>query len=144
MGKQVVEEMRQHLTEFKVGKDVEFETYKFMFGEEDCHYPGTLISGCKQLEKCVDLASAFIARRENGTSNLFVHMDADILHPAATCDVMEVVCWPEKDGTKSRIVNFEMYKIEEYDKEKDFFNMIEPVLCVKGRSTHVIGAWSHS
>lgn len=141
----VSEEMRQYLSENKTGKEVVRENYKFMFGEEDCHYPGTLISGCKQLEKCVDFASAFIARRDDGLSNLFVHMDADILHPANTCDVMEVICWAVKDGTKSRVVGFEMYKIEEYDKEKDYFNMLEePVLCVKGQSTHVVGAWSHS
>lgn len=138
-------EMRQYLSDTKTGKEVMRESYKFMFGEEDCHYPGTLISGCKLLEKCVDMASAFIARRDDGLSNLFAHMDADILHSVNTCDVMEVICWAVKDGNKSRTVGFEMYKIEEYDKVKDYFNMLEePVLCVKGQSIHVVGAWSHA
>ena len=141
----VNEELRQYLSDTTTGKTVERENYKFMFGEEDCHYPGTLISGCKLLEKCVDFASAFIARRDDGLSNLFVHMDADILHSVNTCDVMEVVCQTVRDGNKSRVVAFEMYKIEEYDKEKDYFNMLEePIICVKGQSTHVVGAWSHA
>lgn len=143
MAKSIVEEGRKYLSDTATGKAVERETYKFMFGNEDCHYPGTLIAGCKLLEKCVDFASAFNARRDDGLSNLFAHMDADILNPVAVCDVMEVVCWKVKDGNKSRVVGFEMYKIEEYDKEKDFFNMIEPKLCVKGECVLVVGAWSH-
>lgn len=140
----IQEEMRKYLSDNSMGKEVQRENFKFMFGEEDCHYPGTLISGCKLLEKCVDFASAFAARRDGGMSNLFAHMEADILYSVHTCDVMEVICWKVKDGNKSRVIGFEMYKIEEYDKAKDYFNMLEePILCVKGECVCVLTAVPH-
>jgi acyl-CoA hydrolase len=138
-------EMKDKLTETRWGKDVDYETFKFMFGQEDSHYPGSLISGSKILEKNIDFATAFLARREGGKSNLLVHADGNILHPCGVCDVLEVVCRIVKEGNTSRVVAFEMYKLQEYDKKKDFYKPCEdPMLVAKGECTCVLGAWEHS
>ena len=91
------EEKRALLGDLRIGKEVDHENYRFYFGNEDCHYPGTLISGCKMLEKCIDFATSYYARREGGISNLFVHVDGDILRQVHVSDVMECIVWPVKE-----------------------------------------------
>lgn len=141
----IKEEKRELLGDVRVGKEVDHENYRFYFGNEDCHYPGTLISGCKMLEKCIDFATSYYARRENGISNLFVHVDGDILRQVHVSDVMECIVWPVKEGNTSRVCGFEMYKLEEYCKETDVFDVLEePILTVKGEVTLVLGSIPHA
>ncbi len=137
------EKLKGYLTETRVGKEVEVETYKFIFGGEDCHYTGELISGSRIIEKMADITSAFIARREGGTSNLLAHIDADILYSCHVGDCMECVCRIYEEGRRSRKVEFELYMLEQYDKRRDFFEMIEPTLTARGILTHVLGAVPH-
>ena len=54
-------------------------------------------------------------------------------------DAVEVICWVIKDGSRSRLFGYEMYKTSEYDIETDRSTVFdEPVLAVKGTVVFVV------
>ena len=54
-------------------------------------------------------------------------------------DAVEIVVWLVKQGSRSRVYGYEMYKTSEYDIEADRSEVFdEPVLVVKGDTTFVV------
>ena len=103
------------------------------------HYPGEMISGCKLMEKCIDCVTELSNIRDNGDGGLFVHTQASILKPVHMLDAVEIVVWLVKQGSRSRVYGYEMYKTSEYDIEADRSEVFdEPVLVVKGDTTFVV------
>ena len=132
-------EKRASLTEVKKGKDVTELKFKMSINGEDMHYPGEMISGCKLMEKCIDCCTELSNIRDGGDGGLFVRTEGNILRPVHMLDAVEIVCWLKKQGNRSRVYGYEMYKTSEYDHKTDRSEVFdEPVLTVKGDVTFVI------
>lgn len=132
-------EKRALLGEVKKGKDVTELTFRMSINGEDMHYPGEMISGCKLMEKCIDCVTELCNIRDNGDGGLFVHTEADILRSVHMLDAVEIIVWLIKQGTRSRVYGYEMYKTSEYNQETDRSEVFdEPVLTVKGKTTFVV------
>ena len=124
-------EKRDLLNEVKKGKDVTELKFRMSIHGEDMHYPGEMISGCKLMEKC--------NIRDGGDGGLFVRTEGNILKPVHMLDAVEIVCWLIKQGNRSRLYGYEMYKTSEYNQKTDRSEVFdEPVLTVKGDVTFVI------
>ena len=127
------------LTAVKKGPDVTELKFKISIHGEDMHYPGEMISGCKLMEKCIDCVTELSNIRDNGDGGLFVHTQASILKPVHMLDAVEIIVWLIKQGSRSRLYGYEMYKTSEYDIESDRSEVFdEPVLVVKGDTTFVV------
>lgn len=132
-------EKRGSLCKVEKGLGVKELKFKLSFGAEDLHYPGEMISGCKLMEKCIDCCTEMCNIRDNGDGGLIVHTDADILNSVHVLDAVEIICWSIKDGSRSRVYGYEMYKTSEYDGETDRSTVFdEPVLAVKGTVVFVV------
>ncbi|MCQ4636455.1 hypothetical protein NE619_06920 [Anaerovorax odorimutans] len=132
-------EKRALLGEVKKGKDVTELTFRMSINGEDMHYPGEMISGCKLMEKCIDCVTELCNIRDNGDGGLFVHTEADILRSVHMLDAVEIIVWLIKQGTRSRVYGYEMYKTSEYNQKTDRSEVFdEPVLTVKGKTTFVV------
>lgn len=132
-------EKRGSLSKVVKGRAATELKFRMSFGGEDTHYPGEMISGCKLMEKCIDGCTELSNLRDNGDGGYFVHTEADILTPVHMLDAVEIVVWLIKQGSRSRLYGYEMYKTSEYDQETDR-NIVfdEPVLTVKGNTTFVV------
>jgi len=132
-------EKRDLLSPVEVGPQVETLKFRLTFGNEDCHYPEEMISGCKMIEKCIDCVTELSNIRDNGDGGYVVEIDASLLDHIHVLDSVEIIVWLVKQGTRSRKYGFELYKISEYDTKTDrnIFHK-EPVLCVKGESIFVV------
>lgn len=136
---QVTGEKRDRLTKVQKGLGLKELSFKFSFGAEDLHYPGEMISGCKLMEKCIDCCTEMCNIRDNGDGGLIVHTEADILKSVHVLDAVEIVCWSIKDGSRSRVFGYEMYKTSEYDGQTDRSTVFdEPELAVKGSVVFVV------
>lgn len=132
-------ERRDLLTVVKKGAEVTELKFRCSIHGEDMHYPGEMISGCKVMEKCIDCVTELSNIRDNGDGGLFVHTQASILKPVHMLDAVEIVVWLVKQGSRSRVYGYEMYKTSEYDIEADRSEVFdEPVLVVKGDTTFVV------
>ena len=132
-------EKRGSLSEVKIGTDVTELKFRLSFGAEDMHYPAEMISGCKLMEKCIDCVTELSNIRDNGDGGLFVHTEGDILEPAHVLDSVEIIVWLIKQGTRSRLYGYEMYKMSAYDAETDRNTVLEePILTVKGTVVFVV------
>ena len=132
-------EKRDSLTKVQKGKDVTELKFKLSIHGEDMHYPGEMISGCKLMEKCIDCCTEMCNIRDNGDGGLIVHTESDIVSSVHMLDAVEVICWVIKDGSRSRLLGYEMYKTSEYDIETDRSTVFdEPVLAVKGTVVFVV------
>lgn len=132
-------ERRDLLTVVKKGAEVTELKFRCSIHGEDMHYPGEMISGCKLMEKCIDCVTELSNIRDNGDGGLFVHTQASILKPVHMLDAVEIVVWLVKQGSRSRVYGYEMYKTSEYDIEADRSEVFdEPVLVVKGDTTFVV------
>lgn len=135
----VVGEKRNSLSKSEKGLAVKELKFRLALGAEDMHYPMEMISGCKLVEKCIDCCTELSNIRDNGDGGLVVHIDSDILHPAHVLDAVEIVCWAIKDGSRSRVYGFEMYKTSEYDIETDRSEVLEEaILVIKGTAVFVV------
>ena len=134
-------EMRDKLTPVEKGPDVTELKFKLSINGEDMHYPGEMISGCKLMEKCIDCCTELSNIRDKGDGGLFVHTQADILHPVHMLDAVEIIVWLKKQGTSSRVYGYEMYKTSEYDINTDRSEVFDvPILTVKGDVVFVLPA----
>ena len=132
-------ERRDLLTVVKKGAEVTELKFRCSIHGEDMHYPGEMISGCKLMEKCIDCVTELSNIRDNGDGGLFVHTQASILKPVHMLDAVEIVVWLVKQGSRSRVYGYEMYKTSEYDIEADRSEVFdEPVLVVKGDTKFVV------
>lgn len=132
-------EKRALLSETKKGKDVTELKFRMSIHGEDMHYPGEMISGCKLMEKCIDGVTELSNIRDDGDGGLFVHTEASILRPVHMLDAVEIIIWLIKQGSRSRLYGYEMYKTSEYDHETDRSVVFdEPILVVKGDTTFVV------
>ena len=132
-------ERRDLLTVVKKGAEVAELKFRCSIHGEDMHYPGEMISGCKLMEKCIDCVTELSNIRDNGDGGLFVHTQASILKPVHMLDAVEIVVWLVKQGSRSSVYGYEMYKTSEYDIEADRSEVFdEPVLVVKGDTTFVV------
>ena len=132
-------EKRRSLSEVKKGSDVTELKFRLSIHGEDMHYPGEMISGCKLMEKCIDCCTELSNIRDKGDGGLFVHTEGNILRPVHMLDAVEIVVWLIKQGNRSRVYGYEMYKTSEYNQETDRSEVFdEPVLTVKGDVTFVI------
>ena len=132
-------ERRDLLTVVKKGAEVTELKFRCSIHGEDMHYPGEMISGCKLMEKCIDCVTELSNIRDNGDGGLFVHTQASILKPVHMLDAVEIVVWLIKQGTRSRLYGYEMYKTSEYNQKtlrSEVFD--EPILTVKGDVTFVV------
>ena len=135
----VTGEKRDSLSKVEKGLGVKELKFRLSFGAEDMHYPGEMISGCKLMEKCIDCCTEMCNIRDNGDGGLIVHTEADIVDSVHMLDAVEIICWSIKDGSRSRVYGYEMYKTSEYNQETDRSEVFdEPVLTVKGDVTFVI------
>ncbi|NLD19919.1 MAG: hypothetical protein GX663_06690 [Clostridiales bacterium] len=133
-------EKRALVSEVKKGADVTELKFRLSIHGEDLHYPGEMISGCKLMEKCIDCCTELSNIRDNGDGGLFVRTEGNILTPVHMLDAVEIIVWVKKQGTRSRVYGYEMYKTSEYNHETDFSTVFdEPVLTVKGEVTFVVG-----
>ena len=132
-------EMRDRLCEVRKGSDVTELKFKLSINGEDMHYPGEMISGCKLMEKCIDCCTELSNIRDKGDGGLFVNTEDNILHPVHMLDAVEIICWLIKQGNRSRVYGYEMYKTSEYNQKtlrSEVFD--EPILTVKGQVTFVV------
>ena len=54
-------------------------------------------------------------------------------------DAVEIIVWLIKQGSRSRLYGYEMYKTSEYDIEADRSEVFDdPILVVKGDTTFVV------
>ncbi len=135
----VVGEKRASLSKVEKGLGVKELKFRLSFGGEDTHYPLEMISGCKLIEKCIDCCTELCNIRDNGDGGLIVHIDADIVDSVHMLDAVEIICWVIKDGSRSRLLGYEMYKTSAYDGESDRSEVFdEPVLAVKGTVVFVV------
>lgn len=135
----VTGEKRNMLSKADTGLGVKELKFRLALGAEDMHYPMEMISGCKLIEKCIDCCTELCNIRDNGDGGLIVHIDSDILHPAHVLDAVEIICWSIKDGSRSRLYGFEMYKTSEYDINTDRSKVLdEGILVVKGTVVFVV------
>ena len=132
-------EKKSLLTPVAKGPDVEYLKFRTSFNGEDCHYPDEMISGCKMIEKCIDCCTELSNIRDNGDGGYVVDINASLVDHVHMLDAVEIVAWVVKQGSRSRIYGYEMYKTSEYDGEADRNEVFdEPVLCVKGEATFVV------
>ena len=132
-------ERRDLVSEVKKGSDVTELKFRLSIHGEDMHYPGEMISGCKLMEKCIDCCTELSNIRDKGDGGLFVRTEGNILRPVHMLDAVEIVVWLIKQGTRSRLYGYEMYKTSEYNQEtlrSEVFD--EPILTVKGDVTFVV------
>lgn len=135
----VVGEKRDSLSKVEKGLGVKELKFRLSFGAEDMHYPGEMISGCKLAEKCIDCCTEMCNIRDNGDGGLIVHTESDIVASVHVLDAVEIICWSIKDGSRSRVYGYEMYKTSEYDIKTDRSTVFdEPVLTVKGSVVFVV------
>lgn len=135
----IVGEKRALLSKVEKGLGVKELKFRLSFGGEDTHYPLEMISGCKLIEKCIDCCTELCNIRDNGDGGLIVHIDADIVDSVHMLDAVEIICWVIKDGSRSRLLGYEMYKTSAYDGESDRSEVFdEPVLAVKGTVVFVV------
>ena len=106
-------EKRSSLSEVKKGSDVTELKFRLSIHGEDMHYPGEMISGCKLMEKCIDCCTELSNIRDKGDGGLFVHTEGNILRPVHMLDAVEIVVWLIKQGNRSRVYGYEMYKTSE-------------------------------
>lgn len=136
---QITGEKRASLSKVEKGMGVKELKFRFSFCGEDMHYPQEMISGCKLMEKCIDCCTEMCNIRDNGDGGLIVHVESDILQSVHMLDAVEVVCWVIKDGSRSRLLGYEMYKTSEYNIDTDRSSVFdEPVLAVKGTVVFVV------
>lgn len=137
--KKIIGEKMDSLSKVEKGLSVKELKFRLSFGAEDMHYPGEMISGCKLVEKCIDCCTEMCNIRDNGDGGLIVHIESDIIKSVHVLDAVEIICWSVKDGSRSRLYGFEMYKTSEYDHETDRSNVLdEPELTVKGSVVFVV------
>lgn len=134
-----MEEMRNLLGDNGNTPDVQIERLRMLIGNDDIHYAGGLMSGCRMIEKCVDAATVLCIRRDNGDGSMCANVKADVLASGHCDDTIEVVVKSIKDGKRSRVYAFEMYKLIEFDLEKYWYTVLEePKLMVKGEVTLIV------
>lgn len=134
-----MEEMRNLLGENGSSPEVQVERLRMLVGNDDIHYAGGLMSGCRMLEKCVDAATILCIRRDNGDGSMCANIKADVFASGACDDTIEIVVKSVKDGKRSRVYAFEMYKLIEFDLATYWYKVLdEPLLMVKGEVTLVV------
>lgn len=132
-------EKRNLLTPVAKGPEVEVLKFRTTFNGEDCHYPAEMISGCKMVEKCIDCCTELSNIRDNGDGGYVVEIQSSLIDHIHMLDAVEIIVWVVKQGSRSRIYGYEMYKTSEFDGEADRSIIFdEPVLCVKGTATFVV------
>lgn len=137
--KKITGEKMNSLSKVEKGLGVKELKFRLSFGAEDMHYPGEMISGCKLVEKCIDCCTEICNIRDNGDGGLIVHIESDIVKSVHVLDAVEIICWSVKDGSRSRLYGFEMYKTSEYDQETDRSDVLDvPELTVKGTVVFVV------
>lgn len=134
-----MENLREFLSENVESANVKVDKLRKMITMDDIHYPQELISGCHMLEMCVDAATMLCIRRDHGDGSMCAHIDADVIASGHCGDTVEIVVKAVKDGKRSRVYAFEMYKMIEFDKDAYWYNVLEePILMVKGEVTLVV------
>lgn len=134
-----MEEMKNLLDPNGRTPEVEIEKHKMMLTSADVHYPGELVSGCHMLEKCIDVATSLSIRRDNGDGSMCASIKADVVYSGHCGDTVEIIVKSLKDGKRSRVYAFEMYKLIEFDNKKYCAAVLEePKLMVKGEVTLVV------
>lgn len=132
-------EKRYLLNNVKKDKNLTEWKQNFSVHGEDVHYTLEMVSGCKILEMCVDCVTELQNIREEGNGGLIAHVNGDLLSPLHAEDAVEIVCWVIKQGNRSRLYGYEMYKTSEFNAEKDHSEVFDvPVLTAKGDVTFVI------
>lgn len=134
-----MEEMRALLGENGNTPEVQVERLRMLIGNDDIHYAGGLMSGCRMLEKCVDAATVLCIRRDNGDGSMCANIKADVFCSGCCDETIEIVVKSVKDGRRSRVYAFEMYKLIEFDVKTYWYKVLEePKLMVKGEVTLVV------
>ena len=80
-------------------------------GAKDAHYGGSLIDGAKILELFGDLATELLIERDGDEGLFRAYESVEFLAPVFAGDYIEVRGKILKEGTSSRSMYFEAYKV---------------------------------
>mgnify|MGYP001332754020 FL=1 len=79
--------------------------------ERDVHYAGGLVDGARLMNFFGDVATELLIRRD-GDEGLFVAYDAvEFKAPVYAGDYLEISGWIDQEGSSSRHMQFEAYKV---------------------------------
>ena len=79
--------------------------------ERDVHYAGGLVDGARLLNFFGDVATELLIRRD-GDKGLFVaYDDVEFKAPVYAGDYLEISGWIDREGSSSRHMQFEAYKV---------------------------------
>lgn len=79
--------------------------------ERDVHYAGGLVDGARLMNFFGDVATELLIRRD-GDEGLFVaYDDVEFKAPVHAGDYLEISGWIDREGSSSRHMQFEVYKV---------------------------------
>ena len=108
----------------------------------DCsgsHYSEYMFSGPQILTFAMDALTDFSVRRDDGDGSLDANINVNFHSPLYGGDTIEQIMWVIKEGRRSRVYGFKVYKIVERIKGTDSCKVLNPpVLVCNGESTTVI------
>jgi len=108
----------------------------------DCqsiHYSDYMFSGPQILAYAIDAVTDFSVRRDNGDGSLLVNTNTNYHASLFGEETIEVIVYLEKEGNRSRTYGYRIYKLIEYHREQDVFEVLEePVLVCEGTAVCVV------
>lgn len=128
------------------GIDVMETRFRVKVGADDCHYSRNMLAGSDLMRFVADMATDLSLRRD-GDCSMLANINVNFHESVFGGDTIEAIGWPIKEGSRSRLDGFALYKLISYyadhwdrkaDVDEVYTVLEEPVLCVSGTFTAVV------
>lgn len=128
------------------GVDVEETRFRCKVAASEARYARNMLAGSDLMKFVADMATDLSLRRDNDGSKL-ANINVNFHQSVYGGETLEVIGWPIKEGSRSRLYGIAIYKIISYhadhwDRAKDtkecYTVLDEPLLCVSGTLTSVV------
>lgn len=132
-------ERNQFVIDNPTGPELKEIRLRYKLNCESCHYSSYLLSGPQLLSYVADAVTDFTIRRDDGDGSMLVNINANFVNSIYGGDTIEVITYLEKEGTRSRIYGYAVYKIVHFIQEEKKFKVLdEPTLISAGNCTVVV------
>lgn len=112
----------------------------------DARYARNMLAGSDLMKFVADMATDLSLRRDGDSSKL-ANINVNFHQSVFGGETLEVVGWPIKEGSRSRVNGIAIYKLVSYhadhwdrmkDTEECYKVLEEPLLCISGTFTAVV------
>jgi len=122
-----------------VGEQLTETRLRFKTNRSVPDLPDDMFGGGQILTFAMDCLTDFSIRRDNGDGSLDANINVNFRHPLYRGDTVESINWLIREGRRSRVYGFALYKTIAYDKEDGSYKVCNPpILICDGESTTVV------